>query len=237
MEGKLFEKNMSLSEMDAVLEHFLTKESSAVRILVDIPLTEEEYLQLSQKLISTKRNMENMQRYRISMLLAWAYSLYYGKAESREYCEMMSRMDELPQYFTRKFFQICSRTFEEFGLNTYFPEICSKQQLCGMMVAQAGISEEMAPHFCRLLEELIKGKSIREAMDEMESANNEHLEGVANSSSYYFLENLLLSAKDVMRDCQSGDFTEPQIREKYNITSSRLIHICWCWVQERNACA
>ena len=32
MEGKLFEKNMSLSEMDAVLEHFLTKESSAVRI-------------------------------------------------------------------------------------------------------------------------------------------------------------------------------------------------------------
>ena len=28
MEGKLFEKNMSLSEMDAVLEHFLTKESS-----------------------------------------------------------------------------------------------------------------------------------------------------------------------------------------------------------------
>lgn len=237
MEGKLFEKNMSLSEMDAVLEHFLTKESSAVRILVDIPLTEEEYLQLSQKLISTKRNMENMQRYRISMLLAWAYSLYYGKAESREYCEMMSRLDELPQYFTRQFFQICSRTFEEFGLNTYFPEICSKQQLCGMMVAQAGISEEMAPHFCRLLEELIKGKSIREAMDEMESTNNEHLEGVASSSSYYFLENLLLSAKDVMRDCQSGDFTEPQIREKYNITSSRLIHICWCWVQERNACA
>lgn len=237
MEGKLFEKNMSLSEMDAVLEHFLTKESSAVRILVDIPLTEEEYLQLSQKLISTKRNMENMQRYRISMLLAWAYSLYYGKAESREYCEMMSRLDELPQYFTRQFFQICSRTFEEFGLNTYFPEICSKQQLCGMMVAQAGISEEMAPHFCKLLEELIEGKSIAEAMNEMETTNNEHLEDVASSSSYYFLENLLLSAKDVMRDCQSGDFTEPQIREKYNITSSRLIHLCWCWVQERNACA
>jgi|GEM_PF-4539530 len=238
MEGKLFEKNMSLSEMDAVLEHFLTQEGSAVRILVDIPLTEEEYLQLSEKLVSTKRNMASMQRYRISMLLTWAYALYYGKEESREYCEIMSRLDELPQYFTRQFFQICSRTFEEFGLNTYFPEICSKQQLCGMMVAQAGVSEEMAPHFCKLLDELIEGKSIAEAMDEMGNTNNEHLEGVASSSSYYFLENLLLSAKEMMRDCQSGDFTEPEIREKYSITSSRLIHICWCWAQERSrACA
>lgn len=238
MEGKLFEKNMSLSEMDAVLEHFLTQEGSAVRILVDIPLTEEEYLQLSEKLVSTKRNMASMQRYRISMLLTWAYALYYGKEESREYCEIMSRLDELPQYFTRQFFQICSRTFEEFGLNTYFPEICSKQQLCGMMVAQAGVSEEMAPHFCKLLEEMIEGKSIAEAMDEMGNTNNEHLEDVANSSSYYFLENLLLSAKDMMRDCQSGNFTESEIREKYSITSSRLIHICWCWAQKRSrACA
>ncbi|MDE7326447.1 MAG: hypothetical protein K2N63_09240 [Lachnospiraceae bacterium] len=238
MKEGLFEKNMSLSEMDAVLEHFLAKEGSAIRILVDIPLTEEEYILLSDKLISMKRNMATMQRYRISMLLAWAYALYYGKEESREYCEIMSKLDEMPQHFTRQFFRICSRTFEEFGLNTYFKEICSKQQLCGMMVAQAGISEEMAPHFCRLLEELIEGKSIREAMDEMGMTNNEHLEDVANASSYYFLENLLLSAKEMMRDCQSGHYTEPEIREKYNITSSRLIHTCWCWVQERNrACA
>ena len=51
MKEGLFEKNMSLSEMDAVLEHFLTEESSTIRILVDIPLTEEEYIQLSDKLI------------------------------------------------------------------------------------------------------------------------------------------------------------------------------------------
>ena len=91
------------------------------------------------------------------------------------------------------------------------------------MVAQAGISEKMAPHFCRLLEEMNAGKSISEAMEEMEATNNEHLEDVASSSSYYFLENLLLSAKEVMRDCRSGHYTEPQIREKYSITSSRLI--------------
>ena len=131
MKEGLFEKNMSLSEMDAVLEHFLTEESSTIRILVDIPLTEEEYIQLSDKLIGMKRNMANIQRYRISMLMAWAYALYYGRGESKEYCEIMSGLDEMPQYFTRQFFRLCSRTFEEFGLNTYFPEICSKQQLCG----------------------------------------------------------------------------------------------------------
>ena len=234
MKEGLFEKNMSLSEMDAVLEHFLTEESSTIRILVDIPLTEEEYIQLSDKLIGMKRNMANIQRYRISMLMAWAYALYYGKGESKEYCEIMSGLDEMPQYFTRQFFRLCSRTFEEFGLNTYFPEICSKQQLCGMMVAQAGISEKMAPHFCRLLEEMNAGKSISEAMEEMEATNNEHLEDVASSSSYYFLVNLLLSAKEVMRDCHSGHYTEPQIREKYSITSSRLIHTCWCWAQKQN---
>ena len=76
MKEGLFEKNMSLSEMDAVLEHFLTEESSTIRILVDIPLTEEEYIQLSDKLIGMKRNMANIQRYRISMLMAWAYALY-----------------------------------------------------------------------------------------------------------------------------------------------------------------
>lgn len=238
MEEGLFRKGMTLSEMDAVVEHFLTEEGTAVRILVDIPLTEEEYIQLSDKLLSTNRNMATIQRYRISMLLAWAYALYYGKEESREYCEIMSRLDELPQYTTRRFFQICSRTFEEFGLNTYFPEICSKQQLCGMMVAQAGISEEMAPHFCRLLDEMVDGKPVREAMDEMEATNNAQLEGIANSSSYHFLENLLLSARDIMRDCQSGDYTEPDLRRKYSITSSRLIHTCWCWAQERSrACA
>lgn len=234
MEERLFEKGMTLSEMDAVLEHFLTAEGSAVRILVDIPLTEEEYIQLSDKLLSTKRNMATMQRYRISMLLTWAYALYYGKEESKEYCEIMSGLDELPQYSVRQFFRICSRTFEEFGLNTYFPEICSKQQLCGMMVAQAGVSEEMTPHFCKLLEEMIDGKPVGEAMEEMEMTNNPQLEDVANASSYHFLENLLLSAREVMRDCQSGDYTEPELRRKYSITSSRLIHTCWCWVREHS---
>ncbi len=234
MGERLFEKGMTLSEMDAAVEHFLTEEGSAVRILVDIPLTEEEYIQLSDKLLSTNRNMATMQRYRISMLLAWAYALYYGKEESREYCEIMSSLDELPQYSMRQFFRICSRTFEEFGLNTYFPEICSKQQLCGMMVAQAGVSEEMAPRFCRLLDKMLDGKPIREAMEEMEMTNNEQLENVANASSYHFLEKLLLSAREVMRDCHSGQYTEIQLRQKYSITSSRLIHTCWSWAQQRS---
>lgn len=232
MEERLFEKGMTLSEMDAVVERYLTEKGSTIRILVDIPLTEDEYIQLSDKLLGTERNMTTIQRYRISMLLAWAYALYYGKEESKEYCAIMSGFNRLPQYSTRQFFTICSRTFEEFGLNTYFTEIHSEHQLFGMMVAQAGISEGMAPHFCKLLDELLDGKSVTEAMEEMEMTNNEQLEDIANVSSYHFLENLLLTARELMRDCHSEKYTEAELREKYSITSSRLIHTCFAWARK-----
>lgn len=234
MEERLFEEGMTLSEMDAVVERYLTEKGSSVRILVDIPLTEDEYIQLSDKLLGTERNMTTIQRYRISMLLAWAYALYYGKEESKEYCAIMSGFNRLPQYSTRQFFTICSRTFEEFGLNTYFTEIHSKPQLYGMMVAQAGISELMAPHFCRLLDELLDGKPVAEAMEEMERTNNAQLEDVAVVSSYHFLENLLLTARELMRDCHSEKYTEAELRDKYSITSSRLIHTCLAWAQNQS---
>ena len=71
-------------------------------------------------------------------------------------------------------------------------------------------------------------------MDEMEATNNPQLEDIANISSYHFLENLLLTARELMRDCHSEKYTEAELRDKYAITSSRLIHTCWAWARNCN---
>lgn len=234
MAEKLFEKNMTLAEMDAVLEQFLTENSFAVRILADIPLTEEEYRQLLGKLSVLERDMATMQRYRLCVLMAWTYALYYGEEDAQYYHVLMEEMDGIPQYFVRQFLKVCGSTFEDFGLNTYYSEINSKQQLYSMMVAQAGIPEMMAPMFCRILDELVEGKPVKEAMEAMKGARNEQLGYTADAANSRFLENLLLSAREIMRDCQSGDYTEEELQKKYRITSSRLIHTCWRWAQERS---
>lgn len=225
---------MTLVDMDAVLEQFLTRNSSTVRILADIPLTQEEYSQLLSRLSRLKRDMATVQRYRLCVLMAWTYALHYGEESARQYHLIMEELDGLPQYFVRQFLKVCANTFEDFGLNTYYPEINSRQQLYGMMVAQAGIPDTMTPAFCELLEQLLEGKPLMDAMEEMKEVCNEQLGQVADAANTRFLENLLLSAKEIMRDCKSGMYTEEELLKKYRITSSRLIHSCWCWAQERS---
>lgn len=234
MAEKLFKKNMTLVEMDAVLEQFLAENSSAVRILADIPLSEEEYILLLDRLSRAGRDMATMQRYRLCVLMAWAYALHYGEESAVQYHMIMEELDDIPQYFVRQFLKVCGSTFEDFGLNTYYSEINSKQQLYSMMVAQAGIPDAMAPSFCELLEQLVEGKPLADAMEEMKRARNDQLGHAADASNSSFLEHLLLSAKEIMQDCQSGDYTEEELQKKYRITSSRLIHTCWCWAQERS---
>lgn len=234
MAENLLKENMTLAEMDAVLERFLTENSLTVRILTDIPLSKEEYQLLLERLSETGNGLRAIQRYRLCVLTAWAYALHYGEESAEKYHAVMERLNGIPQYSVRQFLKVCGSTFEDFGLNTYYPEINTKQQLYGMMVAQAGIPDEMTLPFCTLLDELLEGKRLEEAMEQMKLARNEQLGDIADSASHRFLENLLLSAREIMRDCQSGDYTEEELLRKYHITSSRLIHTCWHWAQDRS---
>ncbi len=233
MAEKLFRKNMTLTEMDTVLEKYLTENSSKVRILTDIPLTIGECDLLWDAILGAHKDMAMLQRYRLCVLTVWAYSLHYGKSGIKYYRKILEELDVIPQYLQRQFLEICESTFEDYGLNTYCTNIRNKQELYSMMVAQAGISKTMAPAFCNILEKLVRGESITEAMEEIKSARNELLAFAAEAADYKFLENLLLSAKEIMRDCKSGDYTESEICGKYHITSSRLIHTCWRWAHRQ----
>ncbi len=233
MADKLFRKDMTLTEMDAVLENYLKEHSTKVRILTDIPLTMGECDLLWEAILHAHKDMAMLQRYRLCILTVWAYSLHYGKAGIKYYRKILEELDGIPQYLQRQFLEVCESTFEDYGLNTYWISIRNKQELYSMMVAQAGISKEMAPTFCRILEKLVAGKSVTEAMEEIKSARNELLAFAAEEADHRFLKELLLSAKEIMRDCQSGEYTEAELRGKYQITSSRLIHTCWRWVRKQ----
>lgn len=230
----LFSKDMTLMEMDSVLEKALSKNRREIRILADLPLSEGDYNLLVEKLTAVKGNMTLVQRYRISVVAAWVFALHYEYSSKVDCRYIIEERAGVPQYSFRQFIDICNSVFVDYGVAMYFSEIHNEQELYTMVVAHAGIPDQISEGFCMLLEELIQSRDIEKAMRRMDGYADGQLRNMADLSSRTFLENLVNTAASIMRDCRQEGCKEEDLCRRYPLTSSRLIHLCVSWVEKRN---
>lgn len=233
MADTLFQKGMSLTQMDAVLESLLKEHTFGIRILADLPVTAEDYILLLERLKLVNNDMEMVEHYRISVLTAWIFSLRYENCGRRDYASIVDDLAAIHQYSIRQFFAICNSVFNDFDLVTYFSEIRNFQELYSMIVVHAGIPEQMGEYFCGVVEQLMKEHDIKRAMQQITSYLDSGLRQVAGFVDQAFLEKLLQTAADIMLDCQTGDYTEEELHLRYPHTASEVIRLCIEWSRKK----
>ena len=226
MAGTLFQKDMSLTQMDQILEGMLLERDFGIRILADLPVTAEDYLLLLERLKAIKTDMGLVECYRLSMLTAWIFSLRYENVGRKDYAYIVDELAALKQYSIRHFFEICNSVFNDYDLVTYFSEIRSFKELYSMIVVHAGIPEQMGDYFCDVLEKLVRTHDIKKAMEQMTDYLDNGLERVAGFVDRAFLEKLLQTAAEIMQDCRNGEYTEEELQQKYPHTAGGVIRLC-----------
>lgn len=143
----LFNRDMTLTEIDHVLERALSVGWPGIRIIADLPVSEEDYYILQEGLDPVKSNLELLQYYRISLVTAWVFALHYEKRKKMDCKYMMEKWARIPQYSARQFVNICNSVFVDYGAGLYLSEIRTEQELNRMVAAHAGIQERTPGRF------------------------------------------------------------------------------------------
>lgn len=229
----LFSRGMTLREMDGVLEDVLSTPRREIRIFADLPITEEDFYLLEDKLVAVKSNLALIERYKISIVTAWVFALRYGHCSRLDCRHIVERHTEVPQYSKRQFLDICNNVFADYGIAMYFSEIHNEEELYTMLVVHAGIPDRVSERFCILLEDLLRTGDIEKAMWRMNCYMDGGLRETANLSDNVFLKNLINTASDIMRDCLEDRYGTEDLLRRYPLTSSKLIHVCADWADKR----
>ena len=232
MAERLFNKNMTLNDMDNVLERALSMNRQDVRIIADLPVSEEDYNILITRLAPVKSNMALLQHYRISVVTAWVFALHYEQYKKAD-CRYIIEEWKIPQYSYRQFLDICNSVFADFGILMYFAEIHNEEELYNMVITHAGIPDYISGHFCILLEDLVETGDMKKALGKMRGQIGGRLKYALDLTSYTFLEGLLDTAANIMWECKHDIYTEEDLRNRYPLVSSRLIHLCADWVEKQ----
>ena len=143
----LFKRDMTLTEMNHVLERALSADWPGVRIIADLPVSKEDYYILKEGLAPVKSNLPLLQHYRVSMVTAWVFAQHYEDAKKVDCRYMVEKWARIPQYSSRQFVNICNSVFVDYGAGLYFSEIHTEQELDRMVAAHAGIPERTPGRF------------------------------------------------------------------------------------------
>lgn len=233
MANTLFQEDMSLAQMEQTLESVLLKHDIGIRILADLPVTAEDYVRLLEALKVVQNDMEMVERYRLSVVTAWIFSLRYEHFGRKDYAHIVDELAALKQYSVRQFFAICNSVFNDFDLVTYFPEIRTFKELYSMVVVHAGIPEQMGEYFCQVIEKLMQDRDMSKAMESITEYLARGLEQVAGFVDRAFLEKLLQTASEIMKDCQTGEYTEEALQKRYPHTAGGIIRLCIEWSRKK----
>lgn len=229
----LFNDSMKLFEMDGILEQYVTDGENAVRIITDIPLTIEDYKLLVEQLDQASADMEMLSRYRLSMVVAWAFALRHETA-GMEYVHMLEKLKKLPQYSIRAYYEVCNSVFLDYNLISYFNEIKNAKDLYSVMLVHAGIPETMSEQFLRLVDELRKSKDIERALRLMSTYMGGQLAFLSTFVERKLLKELLMTATEIMDDCCEESMSMEGLLDKYPNSSSRLIREILEWSKQKS---
>lgn len=235
MAERFFNQSMTLMEMDGALEDALSAPRRDIRIFADLPLTEEDFYLLVNKLAAVKNDMALINRYKISVITAWVFALRYGYCSKWNCRYMAEKHVDVPQYSRRQFLDICNNVFVDYGIAMYFSEIHNEEELYTMLVVHAGIPDRISENFCVILEELLQTGDIDKALWQVDWYMDGRLKEKAELSDRAFLGNLINTAVNIMRDCMTDEYGEEDLLRRYPLTSSRLIRLCVDWVDKRKA--
>lgn len=117
----MFHDDMSLQEIEELLEKLLLEDDNFSEKIRDMNLSLNDYRHLVHKLEGLSRlnaKMIVLRKYRLSVLMAWFYRAR-NKGIIVENEDMISLINDLPQYEVRYLVQLCKDTLEEYGINGY----------------------------------------------------------------------------------------------------------------------
>jgi len=220
---EILQDSTTLLDIERMIEEEITSSDNNIRLISDINLTYEEYkfIKLKFKGLGLYRdNVEVWNKYRLSTLVYWVFSLRY---ESKEFnVQRFSKtFDGMHQYAIRHLVEIYNDTFEEFGIEIPGISVNSVETLCETIAVHAGVPDELHTKLYNALDENVSDarivdKDIVKKISPKMTYILKHLGKDAQKS-------MLITYKKIIYDLKVRGLSENEVLERYPVVSTKLV--------------
>ncbi len=228
----LFDKEMTLHEMEALLARKLKEEQGGVRehrIIGDLELTCEDYKILSENLREIQQfryDIIVLEHYKLCKLTAWIFALRYEREEDFIYEEIKSTILELPQHVQRMFIELCESAFMEYGIQQFGVDVKDVEGLLSNLAIHAGVPSQLISAFVAILEDSLQYEDREKLRQSMLTNMSAHMREVYRYIDERSLLELFEAARKVYVDCKEGETDRKVLLSKHPYMSKQIVEAC-----------
>ncbi len=232
---RLFSADLSLYEMERLLEHCFYEEENKVRIIGDLNLTNEDYKYMTLKVKGILRyisKVEVMEQYRLCILTTLVFAIRYEKNAA----VILKQFEKYWNQFQQHQYRFCMQAFgdklHEIGLSTYSIRIDSSKELMEVLFIHAGLTKNIYEKIYELLEQYFDEERSylfeEELYERMDSLICRDYPFLSCRSAGLKVSHLL---KELYEACLVRRETLEQMFENFNMLSKQVIEDCYRWCE------
>ena len=228
----LLDADLTLLEIEKLLEGEIKNEQKNLRIIGDLDLSYEDYKYMILRLkglTKYKWNIEVFERYKLSILTTWIFTLRYEADKSYLYDKVKEILNSLQQHHMRYCIQTCAAAFEEYGIETYGIDIYSLEGIFEVSAIHAGVPKQAQDEFYQLLEDSLDYSNIHLLEKKLIGSVSPKLQEIYKYINNQHQKRIIYSAREIYIDCKIKKFTLSELFEKYPESSRKLIEGCYIW--------
>lgn len=234
---KILQDSTTLLDIERMIEEEIMSSDNNIRLISDINLTYEEYkyIKLKFKGLGLYRdNIEVWNRYRLSTLVYWVFSLRY---EDKEFDSdrFMTTFDGMHQYAIRHLVDIYNGTFEEFGIEIPGVSVNSIEALCETIAMHAGIPDELHSKLFNALDNSTVSESKVVDKDVLKKISP-NMKDIFKYIGKDLQKTMLVTYKRIIHDLKVEGLSEDEVLDRYPVASKRVVRsfdkICRCSEQD-----
>lgn len=134
----LFTPQMTLPEMEKILESYCQNDGTAINVVKKIPLTRDDMVLMRSYLdsfVNLKGDASAFHEVNLAVIVTWIFAERYDKEDYSKQC--FHTLSKLPQHHFKYYVELFSNALIEFNINTFNEDYEDLRGICNIMHRQA----------------------------------------------------------------------------------------------------
>ena len=136
--SNLFKQNMTLPEMERLLEQYCKNDGTAINVTEKIPLSRDDMVLMRSYLdtfVNLKGDVSAFYDVNLAIIITWIFAEKYDGEDYSKRCYL--NLSRLPQHHFKYYVELFSNTLIEFNINPFNEDYEELSGICNIMHQQA----------------------------------------------------------------------------------------------------
>lgn len=235
----ILDADLTLLELEELLELEMRNEEKDIRIIGDLDLSYEDYKYMILRLKGLTKyrwNMEVFEKYKLCIITSWVFTLRYETDKNFMYDKVKRLLNGLQQHHLRYCIKMCASAFEEYGIETYGIDTQTLEGIFELSAIHAGIPRQVQHEFYQLLDDSLNYSNLKFLESDLFDRLPPRLQEIYQFIDSRHQKRIIYVLREIYMDYKIGKCSLDEVLNRYSETSRKFIEdsYYWCIKYEKN---